>query len=197
MHYGLWHMGPAASRLGMSSLPPPEKPPPKQPGEAPVSEPQRAPATAIDPNVFAPHSGIRARLLASNTRDLAVEAARLCLRNGENEQALLLLTRLVEAEPQNSDAASLLGECRESVERDCLAAIGSESTVLAVTVTRGELESAGLDPTSRLLLSLVDGASSVGALIGASGLPRLLALGHLRKLVDRGIVSAVSGNRTV
>jgi hypothetical protein len=49
-----------------------------------------------------------------------------------------------------------------------------------------------LDNVSGFLLSLMDGATNVEAILDISGLPRLLALRHLRSLVERGIVVGAS-----
>jgi hypothetical protein len=93
------------------------------------------------------------------------------------------------------EAASLSLACRAALERECLAAVGSELTVLTVAITTDELKRFALDPVSGFLLSLTDGSLTVEAILDASGLPRLLALRHLRNLLDRGILSVASGYR--
>ena len=74
-----------------------------------------------------------------------------------------------------------------ALERDCLAAIGSASAVLVVTLSRQELTGLVLDAESGFLLSLMDGATNVETLLDLCGLPRLLALRTLRRLVVRGV----------
>jgi hypothetical protein len=64
-----------------------------------------------------------------------------------------------------------------------------------LTVTIDELKAFALDQVSGFLLSLADGSLTVEAILDASGLPRLLALRHLRGLVDRGLLGAASGHR--
>ncbi len=103
--------------------------------------------------------------------------------------------RSTELAPQHEEATSLSLESRAALERECLAAVGSESTVLTVAVTTDELKRFALDHVSGFLLSLADGSLTVEAIVDASGLPRLLALRHLRNLLDRGIVSVASGYR--
>ena len=108
---------------------------------------------------------------------------------------MFLLTRLLELTPLHAEATGLSLECRAALERECLAAVGSESTVLTVATTTEELKRFAPDHVSGFLLSLTDSTRNVDAILNASGLPRLLALRHLRNLLDRGIVSVASGYR--
>jgi hypothetical protein len=68
--------------------------------------------------------------------------------------------------------------------------VGSESAVLVVAVSLEELKRIALDHVSGFLLSLMDGATNVEAILDISGLPRLLALRHLRSLLERGVIFA-------
>ena len=80
--------------------------------------------------------------------------------------------------------------CRQALERDCVSAIGSESAVLVVALSPEELRRFTLDNVSGFLLSVIDGTTNVETILDISGLPRLLALRHIRGLLDRGIVVA-------
>jgi hypothetical protein len=51
-----------------------------------------------------------------------------------------------------------------------------------------ELKRFALDHVSGFLLSLMDGATNVEAILDISTLPRPLALRHLRGLLERGVV---------
>jgi hypothetical protein len=73
------------------------------------------------------------------------------------------------------------------VEAACLAVLGSVDVVPKVV--------AGADPGKRKLdhragfvLTFVDGASSIDAILDASGLPRLELLSILRDLVEAGVL---------
>ena len=66
---------------------------------------------------------------------------------------------------------------------------------MVVAVSPDELKRFTLDNVSGFLLSVMDGATDVEAILDISGLPRLLALRHLRSLLDRGIVVVASGRR--
>lgn len=144
----------------------------------------------FEPETFARDSELRLQaarpLRGGTTTD---EASRL-LQEGRPEEALFLLSRLLEATPLDRDATRLSEECSVALERECWSVIGSRSTILAVCVSREELTGFGLDHVSGFLLSRVDGVTDVETLLDISGLPRLLALRHLRGLVARGIVVA-------
>ena len=118
-----------------------------------------------------------------------MDEARRLLQEGNAEQALFLLARLLELAPLHSEASALSTECRAALERECLSAIGSASAILVVVVGTDELKGLGLDNVSGFLLSHMDGLTDVETLLDLSGLPRLLALRHLRGLVARGIVA--------
>jgi hypothetical protein len=94
----------------------------------------------------------------------------------------------------HAEASALSQECREALERECVSEIGSLSVVLTVAVPPHELKQFSLDAASGFLLSLMDGATSVETMLDLCGLPRLLALRHLRGLVSRGI-ARVAGDR--
>jgi predicted transcriptional regulator len=76
-----------------------------------------------------------------------------------------------------------------------LSVIGRESAMLVPAVSAEELRSFSLDNVSGFLLSLMDGSTSIESILDLSGLPRLLALRHLRSLLERGIVVVASGRR--
>ena len=82
---------------------------------------------------------------------------------------------------------------RRALERECLASIGSESAVLVLAVSPEELKRFTLDHVSGFLLSTMDGATDIETILDISGLPRLLALRHVRSLLQRGIIVIASG----
>ena len=149
----------------------------------------------FDLEAFARESEIRQRAVLPADGESNLERARRLHRDGQHEQALALLAPLLELAPNDPVAATLASDCRTALERECLSAVGSESTVLVVAVSAEELKRFALDHVSGFLLSLTDGSLTVEAILDASGLPRLLALRHLRTLLDRGIVSVASGYR--
>lgn len=116
--------------------------------------------------------------------------------DGQNEEALFLLARLLELVPLHPEATRLSTVCREALERQCWSEIGSGATVLVPSVSTEELKHYSLDNVSGFLLSLMDGDTNVEEVIDISGLPKLLALRHLRSLLERGIIVVASGLRT-
>jgi hypothetical protein len=137
---------------------------------------------------LAPESEVRQRCAAASREEPLMEQATLLYLDGEYEHALLLLEDAGEAGDLDAEGARLADSCRAALECACLAAIGSESSVLAMAVTVGELTTFSLDSTAGFLLSLVDGASSVQDVLDMAGMPRLAALRYLRDLFERGIV---------
>ncbi len=117
-----------------------------------------------------------------------MDAARRLLAEEKPEEALFLLARLLEQMPLDSEASRLSSECRAALERECWQLIESKTAVLEVALTPEELRGFGLDHVSGFLLSQMDGSTDVEAILDVSGLPRLLALRHLRGLIVRGIV---------
>jgi hypothetical protein len=78
------------------------------------------------------------------------------------------------------------------LERECIVALGSERARLVVAISAEELKSFALDHTSGFLLSLLDGATSLEEVLDIAGVPRLVALHHLRQLMERGIIASAS-----
>jgi hypothetical protein len=160
------------------------------------SEPDEDRPTVIpefDPEAFARDSELRQRQAlpvtgGGSAGGSTVDEARRLLQAGDPEQALFLLARLLELAPFHSEASALSAECRAALERECLSAIGSLSTVFVVALAPEELKGFGLDNVSGFLISLMDGATDVETMLDLSGLPRLLALRHLRGLLARGVV---------
>jgi hypothetical protein len=142
----------------------------------------------FDPEAFARDSEIRQRAAFVAGGEPTIDRARRLHRDGQHEEALFLLTHLLELAPLHPEATKLSSECRQALERQCLSAIGSESAILVAAVSAEELKRFALDNVSGFLLSRMDGATTVENLLDISGLPRLLALRHLRSLLERGIV---------
>ena len=175
---------------------PPSSPPPKDGAEA---RPKKAHASGgdratvvpeFDADAFARDSELRLRVVPEVGSEPTIDRARDLHRAGDHEKALFLLTRLLELAPLHPEGSTLAAECRASLERECLAAIGSESAILRAAVTPQELKRFKVDNVSAFLFSQLDGATDVETLLDISGLPRLLALRHLRGMLERGLVSS-------
>jgi len=150
---------------------------------------------AFDPEAFARDSEIKQRAAVADGGEPTIDQARRHHLAGEHEEALFLLTRLLDMAPLHPEGSRLASDCRKALERECLSAIGSESAIFVVAVSPEELKRFTLDNVSAFLFSRLDGATSVEDILDISGLPRLLALRHLRNLLERGIVALASGRR--
>jgi hypothetical protein len=143
----------------------------------------------FDTDVFARDSEVRLRPAHPlATGETTIDEARRLLHEGEPEEALFLLARLLEQMPLDAEARKLSDECGIALERECWLGVGSPRTILSVAVSREDLKGFALDHVSGFLLSLMDGLTDIETLLDVSGLPHLLALRHLRGLVCRGIV---------
>lgn len=174
----------------MSTSGPPRTTPPER-SAAVVSDDDRPTVTPeFDVEAFARDSEIRQRAAMAIAEDEpTIDQARRLHADHQHEQALFVLNRVLEIAPLHPDAKRLSVECRAALEEECLNAIGSEATILVLAVTSDQLKGFALDHVSGFLLSLADGTLAVEAILDVSGLPRLLALRHLRSLVDLGLLS--------
>lgn len=150
----------------------------------------------FDPEAFARDSETKQRAAVAEGGEPTIDQARRHHLAGEHEEALFLLTRLLELAPLHPEGSTLASECRQALERECLSAVGSESSVLVVAVSPEELKRFTLDNVSGFLLSVMDGATDVETILDISGLPRLLALRHIRGLLERGVVVVASRLRS-
>jgi hypothetical protein len=177
----------------MAGSPPSKTTPPGRPSVPATGSDERATVVpAFDPEAFARDSEIKQRAASVAEDEPTIDQARRLHLDGGHEHALFLLARLLELAPLHPEATKLSVDCREALERECLSFVGSESAILVVAVSPGELKNFALDNVSGFLLSLMDGATNVETIVDISGLPRLLALRHLRSLLERGIVVVAS-----
>ena len=178
------------------AFPPSKTTPPGRPAVAEAGRDERPTLVpAFDPEAFARDSEIKQRAASVVDGEPTIDQARRLHLDGEHEQALFLLARLLELAPLHPEATKLSIDCRAALERDCLSAVGSESAILVAAVSSAELKTFALDNVSGFLLSLMDGATNTETILDISGLPRLLALRQLRSLLERGIVVVASGRR--
>ena len=77
--------------------------------------------------------------------------------------------RLLELAPLHPEASALASECRQALEHECLAAVGSPSAVLVVALSPQELKRFNLDNVSGFLLSVMDGATDVETILDIAG----------------------------
>jgi hypothetical protein len=178
----------------MGGTPPPRRAPLRSAAETELEEDSRPTLIPdFDPEAFARDSETRQRAAPQTSGEPTLDDARRCHINGDHERALFLISHVLALDPLHPEATALSAECRAALERECLAAIGSEATVFVASASPEELKGFALDNVSGFLISLMDGRTSVEDLLDIAGLPRLLALRHLRKLVERALVCVASG----
>jgi len=149
----------------------------------------------FDPEAFARASELKQRAVRAITEEPPIDEARRLMEEGEPEQALFVLARLLASAPGDEEALELSQACGAALESDCVDALGSLRAKLAIVVPPEELKEVGLDQLSGFLLSLIDGATDVETVLDLSGRSRLLVLRHLRGLVERGILRVIGGRR--
>jgi hypothetical protein len=176
---------------GVGGAPPKRTP---QPFAAPQGSASDRPTVVpdFDPEAFAHDSEARQRVEANTASEPTLEQARRHFRAGQYDQALDVLTGLLASAPFHPQASTLAAECRTRLEQACLSALGSPTTVLRLAVTPDELKQFKLDSVSGFLLGQLDGLTDIETVLDVSGVPRLLALRHLRNLLERGIVEPAS-----
>jgi hypothetical protein len=178
------------------SFPPSKTTPPEPPALREAGSDSRPTLVPVfDPEAFARDSEVNQRAAVPVGGDSTIEQALRLHLDGKHEDALFLLTRLLELAPLHPEATKLSSDCREALERECLSAIGSEAAILVAAVSPEELKRFALDNVSGFLISRLDGTTNVESVLDISGLPRLVALRHLRSLLERGIVVVASSRR--
>lgn len=174
--------------MSLSSRPTPDSPHDFGDDEDSDVEDRPTLVPAFDVEAFARESEMKQRVVPPSTDESTIEVAARLLAEGNPEQAMFLLARLLEQVPLHSEARELSKECATALEQECLSAVGSQASILIVAVSPDALKTLGLDHVSGFLLSLMDGVSDVETILDLCGLPRLLALRHLRDLVARRVV---------
>ena len=106
----------------------------------------------FDPDAFARDSEVKLHSVPPVTGETTTEAARRLLADGEPEEALFLLARLLEQMPLDTEARALSAECSAALERDCWSLIGPPGGVLEIMVAPAELKGFALDNVSGFLL---------------------------------------------
>ncbi len=187
------HVGASSSSPRNKGSSPPPPPGHSRVDEEEAEEERPTLVPDFDPHAFARDTERRQRAAAVASDEASIDQARRLHAEGQHEQALFVLGQLLDLAPLHPEATALATGCREALERECLDALGHERALLVLAVSPDELKDFALDHVSGFLLSLLDGATTVEDVLDICGLPRLLALRHLRSLVDRGIVCPASG----
>jgi hypothetical protein len=174
--------------------------PPVEPATA------RRPALAIETSVpgpeparaqrsFSPSSIERAVLGAMDSpvvtqRDIQDPTAEMleCYAVADYAGAITLADLVLAEVPGSLVALECRAKSSTALEGIYSARLGSMSHVPIVVMTSAEIDRLEIDHRAGFLLSLIDGASSLEAILDVCGMPRLDALRILRELVQRGAI---------
>jgi hypothetical protein len=164
----------------------------------------RRPAIAVETSLaapapaqrsFSPSSIERAVLGAVDSpvvtqRDIQDPTAEMleCYAVADYAGAVTLADLVLADAPENLVALECRAKSSTALEGIYAARLGSMSHVPIVVMTSAEIDRLEIDHRAGFLLSLIDGASSLEAILDVSGMPRLDALRILRELVQRGAI---------
>jgi hypothetical protein len=91
--------------------------------------------------------------------------------------------------PDNLLARDIRAKCRTTLEDVYALRLGPLDRVPVIVMLPPQRGDRAIDARSGFLLSLIDGSSTLEALLDVSALPRLDALRAVHELVEQGIVS--------
>ncbi len=162
----------------------------------------RRPSLAVETSVpapmqrsFSPSSIERAVLGAMDSpvvtqRDIQDPTAEMleCYAVADYAGAITLADLVLAEVPGSLVALECRSKSSTALEGIYAARLGSMSHVPIVVMTSAEIDRLEIDHRAGFLLSLIDGASSLEAILDVCGMPRLDALRILRELVQRGAI---------
>lgn len=171
--------------------------------EHPQVEPvtARRPSLSLDTNIapagrtFSPSSIERALLGAVDgpvvtQRDIQDPTAEMleCYGLGDYAGAITLADLVLAEVPESLVALECRSKSSTALEGIYASRLGPMSRLPMVIMARTEIDCLTIDHRAGFLLSLVDGASTLEAILDVCGMPRLDALRILQELVQRGAV---------
>lgn len=114
---------------------------------------------------------------------------------GDFTGALVVAEGILEADPQDPDAALCAQRCRDVLTQMYTARLGPLDQTVSVAIPTDEIRWLSLDHRAGFLLSLVDGSLTIEEILDISGMSRLDALRIMFNLLDQRVVSFESGQR--
>ncbi len=112
---------------------------------------------------------------------------------GDFTGALVLAESLLETDPSHPEARRYAESCREVLMQMYAARLGSLAQIVHVAVSADQIRWLSLDHRSGLLLSLVDGASTLEELLDICGMTRLEALRLMYQLLEQRVIALSPG----
>jgi hypothetical protein len=108
---------------------------------------------------------------------------------GDFSGALAIAEKLLEADPDDREAADVAATCRTTLKKMYRARIGKLDRVPVVSVARDQMRWLSIDHRAGFVLSLIDGVSTVEMILDVTGMPELDALRILSELVQQRIIA--------
>jgi hypothetical protein len=109
-------------------------------------------------------------------------------RVGDFKGALDMAELLLAETPDNIRVQEVRDNCREVLARELVGKLGGLDRVPVALDDSAALECALIDDRAGLLFSLVDGESSLGAIVDASGVPEYDALRIVQEMAIRRVI---------
>jgi hypothetical protein len=123
------------------------------------------------------------------TSDDRIAAIRECFAFGDYAGALTMADLILAAQPDNLLAREFRTNCRVALEDVYAFRLGPLDRVPVIAMLPEQTGNRAIDGRTGFLLSLINGASTLEAILDVCALPRLDALRILHDLVQRGTVT--------
>jgi hypothetical protein len=104
------------------------------------------------------------------------------------EAALVMIQRVLEEEPKNSEAQRLLPEAEEKLIKRIYATALSPTAVPVLLVSPSELTEQQLDPQEGFILSRINGEWDIQSILSICPFREADCLRMIKRLVDRGVI---------
>lgn len=126
---------------------------------------------------------------ASETLPHSLATARSQLHEGDAESALLTIQNILEKEPKNSEARTLLSVAEDKLLKQIYAAPLLPNAVPRVLISEDGLTDQQLGPQEAFLLSRMNGEWDVSSILSICPFREIDSLRMIKTLLDRGIIN--------
>jgi hypothetical protein len=123
------------------------------------------------------------------TSDDRTAAMRECFAFGDYAGALTMADLILTAQPDNLLAREFRTNCRATLEDVYAFRLGPLDRIPVIAMVPEQTGNRAFDDRIGVLLPLIDGSSTLEAIVDVCGIPRLDALRALHDLVQRGVVA--------
>ena len=124
---------------------------------------------------------------ALNIGDL-LTAARMELKEGKPDRALATIQKLLEREPKNTDAQTLLGEAEKEFVEKVYASEFSPKSIPRILVGPEAFTPEGIGPREGFVLSRINGEWDIGSILSICPFREADCLKMIKTLLNNGII---------